>query len=106
MSLESAFAPVEAYNRALVMHQTWGHLAPEPRVNYSFKIVFCEGQYRDTIIIRTETQLEDSPWLFDHMMDFICDKALETGKVYEFEGTYMMYKNGGCRFSGKTKVVY
>jgi hypothetical protein len=104
--MADAFAPIEAKYYNEVMANTFGHLAPEPNTKHNVSILFCWGDYGDIIPIKMEsTTLEDSPWFYDHMQTFIEDNAKEQGRVYRFEGTYQMFKNGNCRFSGKTTVV-
>lgn len=108
MSLASAMAPVEAMNRAIVMHNTWGHLAPEPRRLYRGEILFAHGDYGDLSVITCKFKdLPDSPWFFDHLNEFAADKAFKRprGTLLRFTGTYMMFKNGNCRFSGKVLRV-
>jgi hypothetical protein len=106
MSLASAFVEYEAHARSVVMHNTWGHLAPEPRRDYPGTILFTQTEYGDLVPIRSRfTGLPDSPWFHQHLCDFVADKATEPGVVYRFEGKYMMFKNGNARFSGKVRKV-
>jgi len=110
MSLEEAFAPVEAHNKAVVYNQRCGHLAPKPSTKYEIKILFTYSAYGDMVIIDTnqEDNLPDSPWLFDDMQEFIQSQCTDKtqGDVMLFDGTYQKYKNGNCKFSGTTKRVY
>jgi len=106
MALADAFASIENDNYNKVLQQTWGHQAPEANQKYPVTILFCYGDYGDIIPIKVDQgDLPDSPWFFDQMNDFIAEKATEQGKVYRFTGTYEMFKNGNCRFSGKTVIV-
>jgi hypothetical protein len=104
MSLEEAFAPIEQVNRAIVINNTWGHLAPIPQQKYNGSILFCYGEYGDVTPIKTDFKnLPNSPWFFEDMNEFISDKCneLSYGNVYKFIGTYIKFKNGNYRFSGK-----
>ncbi|MFT4064379.1 hypothetical protein [Paraburkholderia sp.] len=108
MSMADVFAPVEARNRAIVMHNTWGHLAPEPRRIYRGEILFAHGEFGDLVVLRSKFRgLPDSPWFYEHLTDFASDKAFKRrpGAVLRFEGTYTMFKNGNGRFSGKVRDV-
>lgn len=106
MSLASVFEPIEAVNRAIVMANTWGHLAPEPNRKHEITIVFCHGEYRDVTPIKVESlTVCDSPWFFEDMNDFIYENRAEPGNVYKFRGWYKKFKNGNYRFSGKIEVV-
>lgn len=106
MSLADAFAGADADFKSRVMHSTWGHLAPEPRRVYPGVIVFAFSAYGDIVPITSDFKgLDDSPWFFDHMQEFIGKKALVRGTIYRFDGTYLMFKNGNGRFSGKVRTV-
>lgn len=90
-----------------VQRDTWGHLAPVARRVYQGYMVFTLGAYGDITLIDARWDgLDDSPWLFEDMQDYIADRAQESGTVYRFDGTYTMYKNGGHRFSGKVTALY
>jgi hypothetical protein len=91
-----------------VMNDTWGHLTPKPRQKYTGHILFTTGCYGDVVIIQDNFKnLPSSPWYYDHVTDFVYQnsKKFETGTVVRFDGTYMKFKNGNCRFSGKFKTV-
>jgi len=106
MSLKSVLQVVENHNYNFVTNQTFGHLAPEHRKVYDGFIVFTYGEYGDIVVIKSDFKgLPDSPWFFDNMLDFVNKKAKKQGTVYKFVGTYMMFKNGRGRFSGKVKNV-
>jgi hypothetical protein len=102
MSLADAFAPAENHYRNQVMAATFGHLAPEPRKRYPGTILFTHTDYGQLVPIRSHFQdLPDSPWFFEHLNDFVADKATKAGAVYRFKGTYILFKNGKAQFSGK-----
>jgi hypothetical protein len=93
-----------ASKTARVMQETWGHLAPVPRLAYQGTILFAHGAYGDLVIIRADfPDLPDSPWFFDDLNQFVDSWLTEAGKLYEFSGTYTKFKNGGFRFSGKPR---
>lgn len=98
-----AFAPVK---RRACMREAWGHLAPEPQRVYSGYIIFTLTDWGDYTPIESEfVGLDDSPWFFEDMMEFIVRKAKKQG-VYRFTGTYQRLKNGKGRFSGKVEKVH
>lgn len=105
--MQDAFAPIDAMNRATIARHTFGHLAPKPRQVYTGWIVFTYGSYGDYVVIDDGFDgLPDSPWFFEDMNEFICDKAERPGTVYRFDGTYTKFKNGAYRFSGKVTIVW
>ena len=106
MSLAEAFAPAEARHRSQVMAATFGHLAPQVRKKYRGTILFTHSNYGQLVVIRADFKnLPDSPWLFEHLNDFVFERATERGKVYRFEGSYMLFKNGKPSFSGTVTEV-
>ncbi len=107
MTLADAFATHEAIEHARVLHDTWGHLAPQAATRYSGWIVFANGAYGDSgvLIDAAFEGLDDSPWLYDDMIRFIEQHPGEPGNVYRWDGSYTKYKNGGCRFSGRPEPV-
>lgn len=101
MSLADAFAPADNHYRNQVIAATFGHLAPEPRKRYPGTILFTQSEYGSLVPIRARFEgLPDSPWFFEHLNDFVADKATEAGAVYRFKGTYMLFKNGSHQFTG------
>ena len=106
MTTPNIYQQIENDNYNAVMRGTWGHLAPEHRKVYHGEILFAFGEYGDIIPIRCNFEgLPDSPWFYDQMTDFIAEKSKDKGTIYRFEGTYMLFKNGKCRFSGKVNKV-
>lgn len=102
MSLEEAFAPVQALNRAIVTRNTWGHLAPEPNEKYHGWVIVARGSFGNNIIFDYEFDgLPDSPWFADDLGAFAFEatdrKALG---LYKFTGWYKKFKNGNFRFGG------
>lgn len=106
MSLATAFEGSDRNYKRAVMHQAWGHLAPKHGQVYNGEIVFCFGEYGDITPITTKFKgLGDSPWFFGQMSDFIARKCKTRGRIYRFEGTYRLLKNGNGRFKGKVLVI-
>jgi hypothetical protein len=114
MSLASVAASIDAHNRRIVEHQTWGHLAPKPQTIYPGFILFTHGCYGDITVIQSEFEgLDDSPWyyraLHDYVGDFIVPPRQNTtkmaGGIWRFDGTCRMFKNGRIKFSGKIKPM-
>jgi hypothetical protein len=114
MSLASAFAEVEAYNRALVEHQTWGHLAPKPKVIYPGYVVFTHGCFGDITVIESEFgELPDSPWFYRALHEYVGDFIVPPrknemkmrGGIWRFDGYCKMFKNGRIKFSGKVRPM-
>lgn len=110
MSLADAFAGAEAAHAAAVRRNTWGHLAPVHRKKYPGKIIFTIGEYGGITVIQSAFKnLGDSPWFYEHQQDYIYkaykDHKRSRGAVLEFKGTYMMFNNGGGRFTGKVTTL-
>lgn len=112
MSMEEAFAPALAKYKAEVIFATFGHLEPKPRRKYRGYIVFTWAGYGGNIDIITASfkGLNDSPGLCMDMQDFVSryfERRDWTGRgtVRRFDGVYMRFKNGKCRFSGKVRRV-
>lgn len=90
-----------------VMHQTWGHLAPEPGRKYRGDVLFAHGEYGDLVVLRDNfDNLPGSPWFKSHLDGHFTTLAqsLRAGTVATWRGTYTMLKNGSCRFSGKFEL--
>jgi hypothetical protein len=104
--MEEAFAPIKARDKAIIMADTWGHLAPKYSIKYPCKIIFTQSETGDLIVIKSDTgELPASPWLYEDMQDFVDNKAIEGGEIYGFVGVYVKHKNGSGRFYGKTKII-
>jgi hypothetical protein len=108
VSLGDAFAVSDAFYAAQVQADTWGHLAPKARA-YPGVLTFARSEYNsgERVLLSARFEgLDDSPWLYDDLMDWLEDRDdLEEGAVYRWTGTYRKFKNGGCRFSGKTTTL-
>jgi hypothetical protein len=104
-SWEETITPILAHQKNAVLAETWGHLAPQKNTSYKGKILFCVSGYgyTGTAIVASEFEnLEDSPWLYDAMQEYI-DKwvKLEEGCIYRIDCTFRNY-----RFYGTPKKVY
>lgn len=98
--------PIEARYHAQVMKMTWGHLAPRKNKTYRGHIVFAVGCFGDdhlnpTMLSAEFKGLDDSPWFFDAMRDFIEAHKGAPGNVYRFDGTFRNYD-----FAGQIITVY
>ncbi len=109
MSLASAFEEHEAVYREVALRDTWGHLSPQPQHKYSGHILFSHTSYGYFVVINDEfEELDNSPWYYDDLHDFINKWLAKNGKagnIYRFDGTYVKFKNENYRFSGKVKRV-
>jgi len=103
-TIADAFIPVEREYKARVMEETWGHLAPKKNRIYKGTIIFAYGEYGDMVPLHAEfAGLDDSPWFFDALSDFISDFCLQQEKwgVFRFTGTFRNYK-----FKGQIEQVH
>lgn len=116
-TMAEAFAPVDAHYHAQVMEATWGHLSPKRNKTYRGYFVFAVGCFGDdplnpTVLSCEFKDLDDSPWFFDSLADFIGadqfsypsfdgERMIETprqfpeGGVYRFDGIFRNYKFKG-----------
>ena len=104
MGLRHVVPLIEADNRAQVMRETWGHLAPRKNKAYQGHIVMALGCYDSGYLNPTPIEcafagLDDSPWFYDHLNDFlqnlVAEANLEEGGVYRWEGTFRNYEFKG-----------
>ncbi len=111
MSLDEAFAPIEAHYRAQIIGATFGHLAPKPKEVYEGTVLFAHGEYHDLCVIRSTINVDDSPWFYEDLHgDYfwkkkIAGKRIVTGRVYKWTGTYRKLKNGKGRFVGTVDLI-
>ncbi len=104
-TIHDAYMPALAAHKEEVMAETWGHLAPKKNQTYTGRIVFAVGIYGNdelnpTAIFCEFEGLDDSPWFFDELQDFLYANRGKSGYVYEFNGTFRNY-----RFKGKIKTL-
>ena len=95
-----AWLPVEAHYRAEVYKATWGHLAPRKNKAYRGFIVFALGCYEcgelnPTVLECELGKLDDSPWFYDALIDFLQSLGGEAGGVYRWDGTFRNYEFNG-----------
>jgi hypothetical protein len=78
-----------ARREAEAMQDTWGHLAGDKGRAYGGHFLFALGCFGDLAVIEVEfADLPDSPWLYEHLHDWIWDHKPEEGRIYRFDGTY------------------
>lgn len=86
MSIVNAYG---SRRQAEVMHDTWGHLAPEISRTYTGTFVFALGLFGDLAVVEAEFEdLPDSPWFYDDLHTWIWDQSPVEGRIYRFDGTY------------------
>lgn len=91
-----AFAPADSRFKAAVMQQTWGHLAPRKHRTYRGHIVFAVGCFGSDDLNPTTLEcdlgdLDNSPWFFNALIEFLQSLETEAGGVYRWEGTFRNY---------------
>lgn len=99
-TIADAFAPVTAQYRAEILKETWGHLAPRKNKAYPGHFVFAVGCFgsddlNPTALTCEFNGLDDSPWFFDAIMDFMQSLEVDTGRVYRFDGSFRNYEFKG-----------
>ena len=100
MSMSEVFAEIDAHNKAIVMTNTWGHLYPEPKTTYTGSITFAIASYGGSMSIINShwDNLEDSPMLYDTMLDvFNQVQPLGSYGVWKWKGKLHCYSNGNCK---------
>ncbi len=61
-SMDKLAASIDAHNKSVVYHQTWGHLGPEKKRYYGQMIV-ARSTYGDITIVDDKFEgLQNSPW--------------------------------------------
>lgn len=89
-----------------VLSQTFGHLYPKDNRPHVGHLVFTIGGYGDiTPIDASFKDIDDSPWFYDDMQDYISKSKFKRGNIYVFVGTYRKLKNQRGIFTGKTKTI-
>ncbi len=86
-TMAECFAPIEARDKSIVMHQTWGHLGPEQKRYYGQMIV-AHSTYGDITVIDDRFEdLQNSPWQYAAINDIAFEllKDEEVG-VYNLIG--------------------
>lgn len=109
--MASICAEIDAHNKTIVYHQTFGHLVPEARKFFPGYILFAYGCHGDIVLLDWDFgELEANPWLHHTMTEYVGDyvmkKALHLDYgIWRFEGTYHMQKNGYGKFRGKIRPM-
>jgi len=92
MGLQHVAALIEADNFAAVEAATFGHLAPETNRAYPGVLLFTYTNWGQTEPIESNFPgMEDNPWFYRAMGDFIYELSQAHGEVvgvYRWEGTY------------------
>jgi len=107
MTFGDSMAQAESVYIERVFDDTWGHLAPVKNKKYPIRIVWAVGCYESnsSTIIVSDCAVDDSPYLYEALNDFIFDIDRENnhleGCVYEFLGSFKNYK-----FSGNVTMLY
>lgn len=105
-TMTDAFAPVEAHYRAKAMQATWGHLAPRKNKSYRGYIAFALGCYdcghlNPTPLACEFKGLDDSPWFYQAVNEFLESLGGKAGEVYRWEGIFRNYE-----FTGTLQKVH
>lgn len=94
-----------------VRQDTWGHLKPKPNKKYKGKMLLAYSEYSwGLIVVSTEFEgnTANNPWFYDLLMRYIErleDEAnLERGKIYKWEGTFVLKTDNSGVFEGKTSL--
>ena len=83
-----------------VEQETWGHLAAKKGQSYKGYMIYAHSAYGDIVLIDAHFEnLNDSPWLFESMQDFIAENG-ERGGLYRWSGYYKLLKKGNSCFDG------
>lgn len=96
MSFASVLAEIDAQNRVEVRAETFGHLAPRKGETYEGQFLFAIPEYdcgNPCIVSADFNGLEDSPWLYEAMLEF-AERKQKAG-VYRFDGSVRNYKFKG-----------
>ena len=86
--------PIDAYAERKyqeTMRDTWGHLAPKENQKYLGGFVFavgCYGGLEPVVISCGFDGLDDSPWFYQSLYNYIFTLDMEAGKVYRFKGDF------------------
>jgi len=104
-SLESAFEYYEQLYKTIIQADTWGY--PRPNIKYRFRATIASCEDGLNTIVRSITESDcNNPIFWEDVTNILLGKIPDsTGDIYIFDGYYLKYKNGNCRFSGKTKKI-
>lgn len=109
MSFADTLADIEAHNREIVYRETWGHLNSRPEVEHHGHVVFAYGIYGGDPVVTLSLDFGpdagDGPWFYEGLQDWLLAQNGEDGKVYRFEGTYRLDRDGIHHFNGTTREM-
>lgn len=106
MSAERAQEPKQVIPRIQIVKAPDGYPLPSPRKKYRGDIVFTQSEDGQFVPIRVALDsLPMSPLVKSHLAEFVKERAQEPGKVYKFEGSYMVFLNGHPSFKGSVSEV-
>lgn len=104
VSLHKAVAPAPLARpsvRAVVAPK-----APSIRKKYHGKVVFAVGVCGQQVLVKAQfPELPPHPDYDANIQTFLAAHPGEPGKLYQFDGTYMLFKNGHPSFSGRLAEV-
>ena len=93
-------------NKDIVLSNTWGHLYPKDNQPHEGYIIFTHSGYGDIDCIDCDFKdIDDSPWFFQDMQNYIGNVNSKPGNIYVFKGTYRKLKNQKSVFKGKVRVI-
>jgi hypothetical protein len=100
-TLADVFVPVEAHYRTQVLKATWGHLAPRKNKTYRGSVVFAlgcfdNGHLNPTPLTCEFEGLDDSPWFYEALIEFLQTLGGDEGGVYRWDGTFLNYEFRGA----------
>lgn len=103
LNFEKTFKPVEKANKDIVLSNTWGHLYSNDFKPHKGYLIYTLSAYGNFEVIDSNFEgVEDNPWLFEDLNDYISCNTKIPGSIYIFQGTYRKLKNQRCVLKGKT----
>jgi len=107
--MQDTLNSIQVIYHLIVQADTFGRLAPKQKKVYKGFIVYAKTAYGQAEIIDSEFKnLDDSPWLHEHLNEFIFKHSTKVKShwgVYKWVGTYELFKNGNPLFKGKIKKM-
>lgn len=91
-----------------VMRSTWGHMDANPGTRYRGSIIFAEGVFGDDGVMALRYDFGNAgygPWFYEGLKDWLYQQDTETGRLYRFEGTYRLGRDGVHIFDGEVTSV-
>lgn len=80
--------------------------APSIRKKYHGKVIFAVGVCGQQVLVSARfPDLPPHEGYTDNVQTFLDAHPGQPGKLYQFEGTYMLFKNGHPSFSGRLSEV-